>query len=312
MKRILALALCVMMCITLLSGCGATGLKINGRNIDLGYYSYYYGVSYRDNLVYGIDQVQSIALQNLFGHFAIEEIADEYGIALEPLERKSIIDTVNEQITENGEDSFKIMLNALSMNRNQYMDVWYNYYLGEKLLSTLFDRETGALALTDDDVVANFKRDYVHARHILISTQEATSDAEFGLALKEAEEVLKKLNAGEDFATLMNEYNDDTGETEDGYYFTTGQMVESFEDATYALEVGGISGIVQSSYGYHIIERLPIDDEYAYSLVDDYYDYYSYVAYAQLIYDTVDAMQIETTETFLNYDLSGAIYVFGS
>jgi len=310
MKRVLALALCVIMCLTLLSGCGATGLKINGRNIDLGYYSYYYGVAYRDNLIYGMEQVQSAALQSLFGHFAVEEIAKEYNIALEPLERKAIIDSVNEQIEENGDAAWNSMLNALYMNRNQYLDVWYNYYLSEKVQATLFDRETGPLALTDEEVIESYKRDYVRARHILISTQEATSDAEFGQALKEAEEVLARLNAGEDFATLLNEYNDDPGATEEGYYFTTGQMVESFEEASFALEIGGRSEIVQSSYGYHIIERLPIEDEYVNSIVDDLYDYYSYIAYAQLIYDTVDAMEVETTEAFFNHNVQGAISVF--
>jgi len=312
MKRVLALALCVIMCLTLLSGCGATGLKIDGRNIDLGYYSYYYGTSYRDNLGYGIEHVESVALQNLFGHFAIEKIAKEYGIALEPLERKAIIDTVNAEIAEAGDDALKLMLDALSMTKSQYMDVWYNYYLGDKLQTVLFDRETGPLALSDEDVVNYLKNDYVHARHILISTQEATSDAQFGQALKEAEEVMKKLEAGEDFADLIAEHGDDPGETGEGYYFTSGQMVASFEEAAFALEEGEISEIVQSSYGYHIIERLPADEAYFAEMVEDSYDYYAHVAYAQLLVDTVDAMEIETTDAFFNHNLNGAMYIFGN
>ena len=71
MKRVLALALCVIMCLPLLSGCGATGLKIDGRNIDLGYYSYYYGTSYRDNLSYGIEHVESVALNEFFDDYEI-------------------------------------------------------------------------------------------------------------------------------------------------------------------------------------------------------------------------------------------------
>ena len=58
----------------------------------------------------------------------------------------------------------------------------------------------------------------------------------------------------------MNANSEDTGlaANPDGYAFTTGEMVQEFEDATRALEPGQISGLVESSYGYHIILRLPL------------------------------------------------------
>ena len=56
---------------------------------------------------------------------------------------------------------------------------------------------------------------------------------------------------------------DDPGMTTfpDGYTFTSNQMVQEFEDGTRALEEYEISDIVESSYGYHIILRLPLDPE---------------------------------------------------
>ena len=56
----------------------------------------------------------------------------------------------------------------------------------------------------------------------------------------------------------MNQYSEDTGleANPDGYVFTSGQMVEPFEEGTRALDYGQISDIVESDYGFHIILRL--------------------------------------------------------
>ena len=64
-----------------------------------------------------------------------------------------------------------------------------------------------------------------------------------------AQEVLEKAQAGKDFNALMEEYNEDPGEPEEGYYFPTGVMVQEFEDASFALQDGEISDIVETSYG---------------------------------------------------------------
>ena len=71
-----------------------------------------------------------------------------------------------------------------------------------------------------------------------------------------------RARSGEDFATLVSQYNEDPGLTEDGYYFGPGEMVEEFEDASFALAEGEISDVVKTSYGYHIIKKQPIDQSY--------------------------------------------------
>ena len=86
-------------------------------------------------------------------------------------------------------------------------------------------------------------------RHILFLTQGKT-DAEKAEARKKAEGVLAKAQAGEDFAELVKQYSEDPGSKDNGGLyenFPRGQMVKPFEDASFSLPVGGLSGLVETS-----------------------------------------------------------------
>ncbi len=84
----------------------------------------------------------------------------------------------------------------------------------------------------------------MRARHILVDTEE------------EANAVLERLQQGEDFATVAMEVSQDTGSAEEGGdlgWFPLGVMDTAFEDVAFSLAVGELSGVVESSYGFHII-----------------------------------------------------------
>ena len=107
--------------------------------------------------------------------------------------------------------------------------------------------------------------DYVHVQHVLIAFDDTAEGADHSAELATANEVYQKAVAGEDFESLIEEYNEDPGQANDmhGYMFTANDSyVQEFKDASFALEEGGISEPVETSYGYHIIKRLPIDLDY--------------------------------------------------
>lgn len=85
-----------------------------------------------------------------------------------------------------------------------------------------------------------------------ISAQHILVDQKY-----EAEDILKKLEAGEDFSKLASDFSR-CGSAADGGNlgeFGKGMMVPDFEKAAFALEVGQVSGIVPTQFGYHIIKR---------------------------------------------------------
>lgn len=76
--------------------------------------------------------------------------------------------------------------------------------------------------------------------------------------LSTANEVLEKLNKGESFAKLAEQYSTDGSRRRGGDlgFFGKGMMAREFEDAAFRLEKGQVSGIVKTQFGYHIIKRL--------------------------------------------------------
>jgi peptidyl-prolyl cis-trans isomerase D len=123
--------------------------------------------------------------------------------------------------------------------------------------------------VTDEDVAAAYERDRSTrytvgeqrcAEHILFKVgQEASADLA-AKAEKKAREVLKRAKAGEDFAALARKYSEDSSSANGGDLgcFPRGQMVKEFEDAAFALPVGGVSDLVRSSFGFHIIKMKDI------------------------------------------------------
>jgi parvulin-like peptidyl-prolyl isomerase len=93
-------------------------------------------------------------------------------------------------------------------------------------------------------------------RHILLMTQGKT-DAEKAEQKKKIEDLLARAKAGEDFAGLARQYSEDPGSKDNGGLyedFPRGQMVKPFDDAAFSVPVGQLSGVVETDFGYHILQ----------------------------------------------------------
>lgn len=166
-----------------------------------------------------------------------------------------------------GDDGTEAELNEKLQSYYMDLDLFKYFtktqYLYNGLASKFFG-ENGA-NISDEDVQEYVDaNDYMTAKHILFKTTDdsgtALSDDEKAAKKQQAEQVAAQVKAVTDpekrvelFDQLMEQYNEDTGESSypHGYCFTSGTMVTEFEDACKALDTYEVSGVVESKHGYH-------------------------------------------------------------
>jgi foldase protein PrsA len=123
--------------------------------------------------------------------------------------------------------------------------------------------------LTEDAIKAYYDafEPEVQASHILIQASDE-SEAAQATAMKEAQDLIKRINEGEDFAALAQEFSKDPGSGANGGdlgSFGKGSMVPEFEEAVFALSVGEVTAEpVVTQFGYHIIKKTGEGEKLAY------------------------------------------------
>jgi peptidyl-prolyl cis-trans isomerase SurA len=94
-----------------------------------------------------------------------------------------------------------------------------------------------------------------HARHILIKTSELVSESE---AKSRLQEIKQRIDKGANFAEQARLYSEDGSAPQGGdlSWLSPGETVPEFENAMDALKVGQVSDLVQSGFGWHLIQVL--------------------------------------------------------
>jgi peptidyl-prolyl cis-trans isomerase C len=170
------------------------------------------------------------------------------------------------------EETFVRQLKALGMSQEQFQ----MRAMDDAVAEAVLDRELKAKVVISDADVKKYYDEHpqdfeqpemVRAAHVLLGTKDPATNQEFSDEQKKekkatAEKVLARARKGEDFASLVKEYSDDSGSKERGgeYTFPRGRMVPEFEAAAFSLNTNQISDIVTTQFGFHIIkvnEKIP-------------------------------------------------------
>lgn len=189
---------------------------------------------------------------------ALDEIiikeAKKEGVTV-PEDRKKEID---EQFADKTQVA---QLEEQGINPNQMKQLYYD----DALISAYIDKKVAEAS--DEDVLNYIKSNEENpdlnsyeTSHILFKTTDdngtALTDEQKANKKSQAESVLQRAQAGEDFAALAKELSEDTGTKDNGgqyVVYSDGQTEESYATAVKGMKVGDIV-LVESSYGYHIIK----------------------------------------------------------
>ena len=176
--------------------------------------------------------------------------------------------TVGEEGTE---EDFAQFLHSLYRSEEAYQRATLANYLNLQHYTDTYG-ENGE-KVSDDQALGYLEENgYLYANHILLTTMdlqtgEALEEAAVAEKEAQAQALAEELQAIQDpeqlvkrFQELKEEYDEDTGKFTypDGYVFLPGEMVAEFEEGVKALADYGVSQPVKTSYGYHVILRLPL------------------------------------------------------
>lgn len=224
---------------------GTVAARVNGQDIPMAVFQkqfFQFKVALTDQNVdlttdegkAALAQVRMQVLNSLIELALIQQAAARMGISIsdEQLEAR-----VQETVASGGgEEKFQEWLAESGITAEEFRE----QLRAELLTEMVIQQVTGTVSDTAEQV---------HARHILLSTEQA------------AQEALRRIQAGEDFARVAREMSQDEITRADGGdlgFFPKGMLSvpREIEDAAFALQPLQISGIVRSPYGYHIIQVL--------------------------------------------------------
>lgn len=291
-KKWLVFTIIVVLFVTMLSGCGSTSdmrepavddsveaedtaFVVNGEKISAGKFGFYiFNAAYKyaelnGRLREGISSIDWNSKDEKSGkiiadlvkedakNIAISDIlmaqnGAKNGLSIEE-EMLANNEAIENAIKEKGQDFFDTRILAMGITSvDDYKDLIEITAMSEKLQND-FDENPEKYIKSDMDL-SEFKSDEnVTVQHILIkSNSTKTTDPQTTI-----NEICERAKSGEDFGSLMEEFNEDTAETEAGYCFGHGVMSVEFEDAAFALNLNEISDVVRTEHGYHVIKRLP-------------------------------------------------------
>lgn len=239
-------------------------LTVNGENVSVKEFNLYFNVQkklfellFKTSDIW-TQEVQNTVLYSYCKDATREEIAkikivmqkaEELGIKLD----KSAEEKLKEQSTSKESEA---LCQYYGITNDELLKILEESATNELVAKYMYDK-IDHTNHTHRDINAPKEKFSYDIRHILILTADRT-EAEKEMAKERAENIFVRVNNGEDFAKLANEYSEDPGSNKNGGLYENvklGDFVSEIEEVAVNGEVGEIyQNLVKTDYGYHIVK----------------------------------------------------------
>ncbi len=324
-----------------------TALTVNGVSVPNELYLYWlsYDCYYLDYYYYQMgsavdftaaevqEYLRSDAQSAVVYYSVLSQLCEEAGVSVTDEQKAEYQASIAASVEANYAGDYDAFYRSYGLTEETLFYIYANNYLYNNYADTVLPQPTEAdlEQYVEDNGIFGVK-------HILLMTASEDITDEEGNVKQTATEyneelfaravaLREEIEAAEDpaakFDELMLAHSEDTGLTAypDGYTFSSSDsLVGGFREATLQLEVGEISGVVTTDYGYHIMLRLPVDpadyhdaclsasmdallsekmesaevvlsDEIAALDVAEFYE--RYMAYGMALYEEMSALNVE-------------------
>lgn len=206
------------------------------------------------------DQIYRDVLDQLIGYKLLTQETKARKVVVPDAEVEARINEIRKQFPS--EDVFMQMLEQRKVTIDQIRaDARQDMAVAKIIESEIASKLAVTPQQVDEFYAKNpdqFKQaERVRASHILITFPRGADAAAKAQAKTRAEQILKDVKAGKDFAELARQHSQDPGSAAQGGdlgFFQQGQMVGPFNDAAFTLKPGTTSELVETEFGYHIIK----------------------------------------------------------
>jgi len=202
--------------------------------------------------------LQHVALDHLIDQIVLAQDADKRGIVASDSIVENMVTRWSAQFDSPEDRDEKLASRDITfeqVRRKFQQDVLVQRLVAQMIRDTLEVPDEAARVYYEEHPEF-FETTEVHARHVLITIDPGAPEESLAVARERIESARAQAAAGGDFERLAREYSDCPSRSQGGDlgYFRRGQMVKPFADAAFALQVGEVSDVVETQFGYHVIK----------------------------------------------------------
>ncbi len=206
-----------------------------------------------------LSEIKNRALENLIEREVLYQESRKKGIKVEEADITTQLDALKKRFPS--EEEFEKELSRMRLSEGELRGQLERAIATQRLVDQEVVRHT---TVSDQELRDFFEKnkeqmkqpEQVRASHILIKVDPKADAKEKEQAKAKIEKIAARIKKGEDFSALAKESSQCPSSSKGGDlgYFGRGQMVKPFADAAFALKPGELSGIVETTFGYHLIK----------------------------------------------------------